>query len=94
MESVVASRSVGELMAGRYVIEADGGSEGIGPAAYGTAVATRRMVELSRRPRDTSVRRQNNVAEYTGLVTGCRSSRGSIQGCPREAGWTRRLVME
>ena len=59
------------LMAGRFVIEADGGSRGNpGPAAYGTVVRDaadgRIVAEAAGYLGETT----NNVAEYTGLVTG------------------------
>lgn len=58
-------------MTGRYVIEADGGSRGNpGPAAYGTVVRDasdgRVIAEAAGYLGETT----NNVAEYTGLVTG------------------------
>ena len=59
------------VMAGHYIIEADGGSRGNpGPAAYGTVVRDgsdgRVVAEAAGYLGETT----NNVAEYNGLVVG------------------------
>jgi ribonuclease H / adenosylcobalamin/alpha-ribazole phosphatase len=82
-------------MTARFIIEADGGSRGNpGPAAYGTVIRNADTGEVLVEAAGYLGETTNNVAEYTGLLTGLQLIAELDASAKVEARLDSRLVVE
>ncbi len=90
-----AGKTAGQRVAGKLVVEADGGSRGNpGPAGYGAVVRDAAsgdvLAELSASLGTTT----NNVAEYSGLIAGLETAGGLAPGADVDVRMDSKLVVE
>jgi ribonuclease H / adenosylcobalamin/alpha-ribazole phosphatase len=79
----------------RLIVEADGGSRGNpGPAGYGAVVSDASTGEVLAEISDGLGTATNNVAEYSGLVSGLRAAAQLVPGADVEVRMDSRLVVE
>jgi broad specificity phosphatase PhoE/ribonuclease HI len=92
---MAAGKTAGQRVAGRLVVEADGGSRGNpGPAGYGAVVRDAAsgdvLAELSASLGTTT----NNVAEYSGLIAGLETAGDLAPGADVDVRMDSKLVVE
>ncbi|HEX9353416.1 MAG TPA: reverse transcriptase-like protein, partial [Streptosporangiaceae bacterium] len=92
---MAAGKTAGQRVAGKLVVEADGGSRGNpGPAGYGAVVRDAAsgdvLAELSASLGTTT----NNVAEYSGLIAGLETAGGLAPGADVDVRMDSKLVVE
>ena len=92
---MAAGKTAGQWVAGKLVVEADGGSRGNpGPAGYGAVVRDAAsgdvLAELSASLGTTT----NNVAEYSGLIAGLETAGDLAPGADVDVRMDSKLVVE
>ncbi|GAA2831489.1 bifunctional RNase H/acid phosphatase [Kitasatospora paracochleata] len=82
-------------MAGRFIVEADGGSRGNpGPAGYGAVVRDGDTGQILVEAAEFIGRATNNVAEYRGLIAGLKAARDLDPGATVDVRMDSKLVVE
>jgi len=92
---MAAGKTAGQRVAGKLVVEADGGSRGNpGPAGYGAVVRDASSGEVLAERYENLGATTNNVAEYRGLIAGLETAADLAPGADVQVRMDSKLVVE